>query len=103
MEPLDIIILILHFRPPLPPTIQRIKTNLIFISPSIHRQPLPPAFIVLQEFAELLLADLDCLGRCGVGHAEHGAPEVEAVGDVGADGEDDEEDEVDWVAEHCGS
>jgi hypothetical protein len=52
----------------------------------------------LEELAEALLADVEGLRGRRVGHARHGAPQVERVGDVRADGGEDEEDEVDGVA-----
>jgi hypothetical protein len=77
----------------------------ILVSPTAvqataHSHCLTASIRALEESAETLFADFEALGGRGVGHACHGAPEVEGVGYVGADTEKDEEDEVDWVTEN---
>lgn len=99
---LDIIIIILFFRrQPLTPAIQAIHTDTITLIPSLHTYSLTTGFRALQELTELLLANLNSLGRCRVGHAEHGTPEVEGIGNICCHTEKDEEDEVDGIAQHC--
>lgn len=100
-QPLNLIILIptLHSRLPPPATVKSIHTNVITITTGRHPNRLSPCLRILEEFPEFLFADLDCLGGGSVGHAEHGAPEVEGVGNVCADSEEDEEDKVDGVSQ----
>lgn len=64
---------------------------------TIHAKGLATGLRVFQKLPELLLANLDRLRGGSVGHAEHGAPQVEGVSDVGGSAQKEKEDEIDWV------
>jgi hypothetical protein len=104
IKPSDIIQILLLSPILLPIAIQPIHADILMspatIHATAHSHSLTASIRALKESAKTLFADFEALGGCGVGHARHGAPEIEGVGYVGADAEENEEDEVDGVTQN---
>jgi hypothetical protein len=82
--------------------IQALQTDriIIVVYPLLSHDNWPSCDLrPIQEFPQPLFAYLERLLRCCIGHAEHGAPEVEGIRHVSCDAKDDEEEEINGVAE----
>lgn len=95
-------------RRPLATTIQGIQADIaalatiaIAVGGGGDPDGLPGRLVVLEEVAQLLLADVDALAPRRAAHLHHRAEQVQVVGDVGGAREDDEEQEEDGVAQDC--
>lgn len=63
-----------------------------------HTDCLSTSLGIFQEISQFLFEDVQPLRTRSIGHAKHGAPQVEGIGHIGANADEDEENEVDGVS-----
>jgi hypothetical protein len=84
----------------IPPAVQGIQADGVRVAPGWHVDGLSGRLVVLEEFSELLLANLDTLAVRGIAHLHHGSQEVETVRNIGTSAKKDEKNEEHRVAEN---